>query len=183
MRKTVAQLMSVDFLTVTVRMSLSEALSLLVNSDATELCVVDEHGHFEGIVSDFDLLKSQLNGEIERQTVGSLISRAVTVLASDVCIDQAMPLFRDGSCSRAYICRNGRLLGRLSRTNVLSHLTQLNTTPAPSREQPVVSRQPLHQHSAIDSREPTPPAPQLIAAATRSVLGMVCGQSGTQHAR
>lgn len=183
MRKTVAQLMSVDFLTVTVRMSLSEALSLLVNSDATELCVVDEHGHFEGIVSDFDLLKSQLNGEIERHTVGSLISRAVTVLAADVCIDQAMPLFRDGSCSRAYICRNGRLLGRLSRTNVLSHLTQLSAPPAPSREQPIASRQPLHQHSVIDSREPTPPAPQLIAAGTRSVLGMVCGQSGAMPSR
>lgn len=183
MRKTVAQLMSVDFLTVTVRMPLSEALSLLVNSDATELCVVDEQGHFEGIVSDFDLLKSQLNGEIERQAVGSLISRAVTVLSADVCIDQAMPLFRDGSCSRAYICRNGRLLGRLSRSNVLSHLTQRDRNSSPVTEQPANVRQPLHQQSVLDSREPTPPAPQFIAAATGSVLGMVGGRTEAQPRR
>ncbi len=50
--------MSVDFVTVTARMSLDDALTLLVESEATELCVVDDHGRFEGIVSDFDLLKA-----------------------------------------------------------------------------------------------------------------------------
>lgn len=83
MHKTVAQLMSVDFVTVTARMSLKEALLLLLDSDATELCVVDNQDRFEGVVTDFDLLKSQLNGQLTSQCVGSLISRAVTVLSAE----------------------------------------------------------------------------------------------------
>jgi CBS-domain-containing membrane protein len=168
MLKTVAQLMSVDFVTVTARMSLTDALTLLVDSDATELCVVDDRGHFEGIVTDFDLLKSHLHDSLPHQTVGSLISRAVTVLAAEVLIDQAIPLFRDGSCSRAYICRNGRLLGRLSRTNVLRHLAQRDLVAVPQMSRTIPATSTAGLNATIDQREPTPRVPQFM---TTSVLG------------
>lgn len=173
MHKIVAQLMSVDFVTVTARMSLKEALLLLLDSDATELCVVDNQDRFEGVVTDFDLLKSQLNGQLTSQCVGSLISRAVTVLSAESPIEQVIPLFRDGSCSRAYVCRDGRLLGCLSRGNVLKHLTRresvvvssaIRTTQRPSNSGAI---------STINSREPTPPVPQFM---TTSVLGGLTGE-------
>lgn len=168
MHKTIAQLMSVDFVTVTARMSLQDALSLLVESDAIELCVVDDQGRFEGIVSDFDLLKSYLNGQLTGQRVGSLISRAVTVLAANISVEQVIPMFRDGRCTRAYVCRDGRLLGRLSRGNVLKHLTRREPVVVPSaiRTAPLLSNS--GTTSTINSREPTPPAPQFR---TTSVLG------------
>lgn len=173
MPKTVAQLMSVDFVTVTARMSLEDALILLVESDATELCVVDDHGRFEGIVSDFDLLKSQLNRQLSGHCVGSLISRAVTVLSADVVIEQAIPMFRDGSCSRAYVCRDGRLLGRLSRSNVLKHLTQSDPVAAPSAIRFPLTDANTGKTSTIDSHEPTPRAPQFMTTSVTSVLGGV----------
>lgn len=171
MRKSVAELMSVDFVTVTVCMSLEDALILLVESDATELCVVDDRGRFEGIVTDFELLKSHLHNQLAGQCVGSLISRAVTVLSADVSIEQAVPMFRDGSCSRAYVCRDGRLLGRLSRSNVLRHLAQRDLVVAPpvSRTIPVTSSAGLN--STIDKRETTPRAPQFMTTSVTSVLG------------
>ena len=168
MLKTVVQLMSVDFVTVTARMSLEDALILLVDSDATELCVVDDSGHFEGIVTDFDLLKSHLHDQLTGQCVGALISRAVTVLSAEVLIDQAIPLFRDGSCSRAYVCRNGRLLGRLSRTNVLRHLAQRDLVVAPPMSRTIPATSSMGLKSTIDHRESTPRAPQFM---TTSVLG------------
>lgn len=171
MPKTVAQLMSVDFVTVTARMSLDDALILLVDSDATELCVVDDHGRFEGIVSDFDLLKSHLNQQLSDHCVGSLISRAVTVLSANVAIEQAIPMFRDGSCSRAYICRDGRLLGRLARSNVLKHLTQQEPIVARLEIRPAPPDASAGKTSTIDSYEQTPRAPQFLTTSTTSVLG------------
>ena len=201
MRKTIADLMSVDFVTVTARMPLEEALLLLLEADATELCVVDAHDRFEGIVTDYDLLKSHLNlnGQFAGQQVGSLISRAVTVLSADIVVEQVIPFFRDGNCSRAYVCRDGRLLGRLSRSNVLCHLAGrepvlstrvgesfqdshsmrdragrelvLNTPPT---VQSVRTTLPIGQSTAIDTRETTPRAPQFMTTPVVSVLGSLC---------
>ena len=174
MRKSVAQLMSVDFVTVTAGMSLEDALILLVESDATELCVVDDRGRFEGIVTDFDLLKAQLHNQLADHSVGSLISRAVTVLSADVLIEQAVPMFRDGSCSRAYVCRDGRLLGRLSRTNVLRHLAQRDLIAAPQVSRPIPATSSAGLNSTVDKREPTPRAPQFMTTSVTSVLGGLC---------
>lgn len=171
MLKTVAQLMSVDFVTVTARMLLEDALTLLVDTDATELCVVDDHGRFEGVVTDFELLKSHLHDRMTGQLVGSLISRGVTVLTADTLIDQAIPLFRDGSCSRAYVCRDSRLLGRLSRTNVLRHLTQRDLVVAPQVSRTIPATSSAGLNSTIDHRETTPRAPQFMTTSMTSVLG------------
>lgn len=179
MPKTVAQLMSVDFVTVTARMSLDDALNLLVESEATELCVVDDRGRFEGIVSDFDLLKAHLNGQLSDHCVGSLISRAVIVLSAEVTIEQAIPMFRDGSCSRAYVSRDGRLLGRLSRSNVLKHLTQKEPVVAPSMIRSALTNANTGKTSTIDSREPTPRTPQFMTSSATSVLSSL----GVLHSR
>jgi CBS-domain-containing membrane protein len=173
MRKTIAELMSVDFVTVTARMSLSEALALLVESDSTELCVVDDTGRFEGIVTDFDLLKASLNGELTGRFVRSSISRAVTVLPADAHIDQAIPLFRDGSCSRAYVCRDGRLLGRLARSHVLKHLariTMADNTSSVVRAAPID----IGHRSTVQPREASLRPPQFLTTSVSTMLGGIC---------
>ncbi len=172
MRKTVADFMSVDFATVTARMSLEEALALLVESELTELCVVDDAGRMAGIVTDFDLLKASLNAELPGRVVGSLISRAVTLLSADTLIDRAVPLFREGSCSRIYVCRNGKLLGRLTRSIVLKYLAQKDATgPSPMRPLPIAV--PSGQNASVQSPEATPRAPQFLSG---SVLGGMCAE-------
>lgn len=171
MRKTVADWMSVDFVTVTARMSLEEALALLAESDLTELCVVEDDGRFAGIVTDFDLLKSCLNAELRGRTVASMISRAVTLLPADTLMDQAAPLFREGNCSRAYVCRNGQLLGRLSRSLVLKYLAQKNSTTADPLPNATRLASVLGQNTTLQSPEATPLAPQFLSSA---ILGGVC---------
>ena len=172
MRKTVADLMSVDFVTVTARMSLEDALNLLVASDLTELCVVEDTGRLAGIVTDFDLLKAHLNAELLGRSVSSMISRAVTLLPADALMDQAVPLFREGSCSRAYVCRDGQLLGRLSRSAVLKYLAQKNSTAA---DLPAIRTLPAvpvsGQNATLQPSEATPRAPQFLSG---SVLGSMC---------
>lgn len=184
MRKTIANLMSVDFVTVTAHMPLADALLLLLESDATELCVVDANDHFEGIVTDYDLLKSHLNlnGQLAGQQVGSLISRAVTVLSADIFVEQVIPFFRDGNCSRAYVCRDGRLLGRLSRCNVLCHLAGRDPVAVPpSTVRSVGTALSTGQSTMIDTRETTPRAPQFMTTPVVSVLGSLCTERERVH--
>lgn len=181
MRKTVVDLMSVDFVTVTARMPLDEALSLLIESDLTELCVVDDTGRLTGIVTDFDLLKACLNAELSGRIVGSMISRAVTLLPSEALMDQAVPLFREGICSRAYVCRDGKLLGRLSRSAVLKYLAQKNASAdtAPTIR-PLLTVPASGQNATLQSPESTPRAPQFLSG---PVLGSMCAERSRQTAR
>ncbi len=172
MRKTVADLMSVDFVTVTARMSLEDALNLLVASDLTELCVVEDTGRLTGIVTDFDLLKAHLSAELLGRSVSSMISRAVTLLPADALMDQAVPLFREGSCSRAYVCRDGQLLGRISRTTVLKYLAMKNSTVGEPPTNHALAAVPIPgQNATVQSPEATPRAPQFLSG---SVLGGMC---------
>ncbi|MFM9963511.1 MAG: HPP family protein [Planctomycetaceae bacterium] len=180
MRTTVAQLMSVDFVTVTARMSLDDALNLLVESEAFELCVVDAHGRFEGVVSDFELLKCHLHGRLTGHNVGSLISRAVTVLSQDTLVEQALPLFRDGICSRAYICRNGQLLGRLSRTAVLKSLVQKNSTAfVPPTIRPLSVAPAPGQSAKLQAPEAAPRPPQFLSGPV--LAGMCVERQSSRH--
>lgn len=181
MRKTVADLMSVDFVTVTARMSLEEALALLVESELAELCVVDDAGRLAGIVTDFDLLKACLNAELRGRVVGSLISRAVTLLSADTLIDHAVPVFREGSCSRIYVCRDGQLMGRLTRAAVLKYLAQKNSsTNAPPVRCPLPVAPVNGQTATRQSPEATPRAPQFLVG---SVLGSICVERSGPRAR
>ena len=169
MRKTVAELMSVDFVAVSSRMRLNEALAMLVASEASELCVLDGTGRLEGIVTDYELLKASMCGDLHERLVSAYVSRAVAILPAHMDIEQSVPLFRDGVCSRAYVCRAGQLLGRLTRTAVLRYLSEKH----PTNSSPV---RPLSLITADGRTTPVSPrvestrAPQPLAT---SVLGGV----------
>ena len=169
MRKTVAELMSVDVVTVESWMPLDEALALLVESDATDLCVIDTDGRMEGIVTDYELLKASLSGDLRERTISEYISRAVTVVGPAADVDQVVPLFRDGVCSRVFVCEEGRPLGQLSRTTVLRYLAHRKS----DARQPVLS---LNSTSAdgstvtVQPRQGLPKAPQFLGT---SVLGSI----------
>ncbi len=131
MRKIVENLMSVDFVAVGASTPLVEALAMLVKSDATELCVLDASDRLEGVATDYALLKAHLAGGMSDQDISTCVSRALVIIAPDVDIEQTLPLFRDGICSKAYVCRAGCLLGQLSRTTVLRYLSERQVVKAP----------------------------------------------------
>ncbi len=182
MRKTVENLMSLDFVAVGASTPLAEALAMLVESDATELCVLDTSDRLEGVATDYALLKAHLAGGISDQDISTCLSRALVIIAPDVDIEQTLPLFRDGICSKAYVCRAGRLLGQLSRATVLRYLSKQLVVKTP----PTV---PLHlitskgRTTTVQPREDSLRGPQFansraVERAATSVLGGVCSTIG-----
>ena len=166
MRKTVADLMSFDFVTVSAEWKLAEALEVLVESEATELCVVDHSGRLEGIVTDYELLKASLIGDLQERTVAAYLSRAVTIVPKTALISQIVPLFRDGVCSRAFVCDAGKLVGRVSRTTVLRNLCSVRRSDVT----PLCLVTAEGRTATIQSRAELPRAPQFLGT---SVLGSV----------
>lgn len=168
MSESVAEVMSVDFVAVSAQMALTDALALLIESETTELCVVDEQGRLQGVITDFDLLKVCWSGRLQNESVESLISRAVTVVSANASLRQVVPLFRDGRCSRAYVCRDGRVVGRITRTQILRHVAALRAesdaaaTALKPEATAITSAAEKRPHAAV------PPAPRFV---TSSLFG------------
>ena len=168
MQQTVRDLMSDDFVTVGIQMRLDEALELLVEAEATELCVIDDAGRLEGIVTDYELLKASLTGDLQTRTIASYLSRAVTTIPAAALIQQVVPLFRDGVCSRAFVCDAGKVVGRLSRAAVLRFLCERTQSVARPRSLSLVNAD--GRTTNIQPRIELPRAPQFLAT---SILGSV----------
>ena len=168
MQKSVCELMSVDFVSVSSQMRLDEALEMLVDADATELCVIDDEGRLEGIVTDYELLKASLTGDLQERTITSYVSRAVTIVPATATMQQVVPLFRDGVCSRAYVCDAGKVVGRLARATVLRFLCDRARSIAMPRPLSLIITD--GRTSTIQHRAELPRPPQFL---TTSVLGSV----------
>lgn len=168
MQKSVWELMSVDFVAVSSQMRLDEALEMLVEADVTELCVIDDDGRLEGIVTDYELLKASLAGDLQERMISAYLSRAVTIVPATAMMQQIVPLFRDGVCSRAYVCDAGKVVGRLSRATVLRFLCDRTRSVAMSRPLSMVNAE--GRTATIQPRTELPRPPQFLST---SVLGSV----------
>jgi CBS domain-containing protein len=123
MHATVCDVMTWTSLTIRPECSALSALETLVAAEAEELFIVDGDDRFLGILTDFELLKADLNGSLANTSAGALMQRRPMMLAPEQPIADAAKLFRDGGLSCVPVIRDGRLLGMLQRRDVLRWLS------------------------------------------------------------
>jgi CBS domain-containing protein len=104
------------------QMPATVALAILVNCQETELLIVDEQDHYVGTLTDYALLKAELNGTLCTETAGSLSVRTATCLAPDDTLSTALKLFREGQWTQLPVVRDRRLVGCLTRGHLLRWL-------------------------------------------------------------
>ena len=75
--------------------------------------VLDEGGELVGMVSGFDVL-SKRGG-----TIGEIMSRGVVFLEESASLDDVVELMGQHGIRRVPICRDGRLVGLISRSDLL----------------------------------------------------------------
>ena len=119
MRMTVADLMSEIPVTVGPECTTDEALDAFFEYETPELYVVDKSGRFLGVLPDYELLKAQLSGEARDISVEKLMSRAVPVVTVDSDAAEVARSFRDSRCGRIPVVKAGRLVGIVTRADVL----------------------------------------------------------------
>jgi CBS domain-containing protein len=131
MRMTVAGLMTQRPVIVSPDCSAHDAVEILSRRQTSELYVVDPVGRLLGIVPDFELVKAELSGEAHGATVENLMSRNVPVFRPDTDAAEVARLFCDGRFSRFPVVAKGRLVGVITRADVVRLMAVLRRIDAP----------------------------------------------------
>jgi Mg/Co/Ni transporter MgtE len=95
------------------------ALEAIYEFEVSELYIVDKAGRFLGILPDYEVLKTQLSGEASLLRVEQLMSRNVPFVSPTTDAAEVARKFRESHCSRLAVVKSGRLVGVITRSDVL----------------------------------------------------------------
>ena len=125
MQVTVRDLMTTQPLTISERTSVEEATRKILERAACELYVVDDSGRLLGTISDYSLLKARMIQSDSQEPVATFISRKMLLLTPDMRLDEVAGYFRESCYPRLAVIDDGRLVGQLSRRDVLRAMVVL----------------------------------------------------------
>ena len=131
MRMTVSDLMCETPVTISARSSCDQALEAFFEYETPELYVVDAAGRFLGVLPDYELIKAQLSGEAQNACVEQLMSSSIRCFTPGTDAADVARLFRDSSCSRVPVVKSGRLVGVVTRSDVLRLMAVLRRIDPP----------------------------------------------------
>lgn len=132
MRLTVADLMTDRPITVRPECSADAAVEILSRHEVSELYVTDKVGRLLGVVPDYELLKAELSGEAHDATVEQLMSRGVPVFTPQSDAAEVARLFRDGRFHQFPVVAAGRLVGIVTRSDVVRLMAVLRRIDFPA---------------------------------------------------
>ena len=119
---TVAEVMVANVLVVHSGDSVDDAVRLIVDSRITSVPVVDDEHHILGIVAESDVL-----GKPGR-TVDDVMTRAVITTDETSTLDSAAEMMLTRRIRRLPVVRDGRLVGILTRADLLRHVRHTHWT-------------------------------------------------------
>ena len=141
---TVADLMCEKPVTVSPDCTTDAALEAFFEYETPELYVVDKSGRLLGILPDYELLKAQLSGEAREARVEQLMSRSVPVCRLDSDAAEVTRMFRDSHFSRIPVLKAGRLVGVVTRADVIRVMAVLRRIDAASCRTKTGPKRPKH---------------------------------------
>lgn len=142
--------MSAHVLTMSAEQTLAEAVRRLAASGDCDVYVVDSAHGLLGIVPDYELLKAHLLNEQLSCPLGSVMSSAVCTVDAFTPLCEVAIQMRSSFQRQMPVIDNGRLIGRITRTDLLVFLARQSSTTNES-----VSGDPVPQQ---------PPAPNFLRA-------------------
>lgn len=121
--------MATKLVTVTPKSTAAEAISLLLKHEISGMPVVDDDGNLVGVVSEKDCLKPLVDSqyfESPSTRVADLMSTELTTVSPETGIMKIAGLFLDNSFRRLPVLENGRLVGQISRRDVLRAIREVH---------------------------------------------------------
>ncbi|GAA5228667.1 CBS domain-containing protein [Paeniglutamicibacter antarcticus] len=114
---TAAEIMSSPVFTVSPSTSIEEIAGILGNRRISAVPVLDESGHVVGLVSEYDVLAKP------GHTAAEVMSCAVISVSADTPVSDIRALLVDQRMGRLPVIEKGRLVGIVSRRDVVALLT------------------------------------------------------------
>jgi CBS domain-containing protein len=125
---TIADYMTKHVFTLKKNTGVLEAIKSLLSHKVTCAPVVDEHGRLLGMFSEKDSMKVVLETAYNRGlsgTVGEFMSTDIITVAADDSIVDLAERFRESTVRSFPVFNDGKLVGVVSRTDVLKALTSM----------------------------------------------------------
>jgi predicted transcriptional regulator len=114
--------------------SAEQAIDALVNERISGAPVVDAEGRLLGVLTEYHLLKIASFPSVQDMTVGELMTKAVWVISEDATIAHAAELLARHRIRRLPVVDRGRVVGVISRRDVIRHLLSQRRQVAASRD-------------------------------------------------
>ena len=113
------QIMSDNLVTVTPDTTVQQAIEILLEDRISGLPVIDDNGELVGIVSEFALLAITYDASVQEQPVGQHMTRDVVSVDVDEPVNKIADMCIVHRVRRLPVLRDGRLVGMISRRDVL----------------------------------------------------------------
>lgn len=125
----VSDYMAASLITFKPEMEMRKAVSYLVENRISGAPVVDDHGNLVGMLSEQDCMKVALNAGYYNDFGGMVkdyMNPTVTTIDADTSILKLAQLFIDSPFRRYPVVQNNRLVGQISRRDVLRALKSIS---------------------------------------------------------
>jgi CBS domain-containing protein len=126
---TAQQVMKRKVVSVPSNATVEETIRLLRQLDISGAPVVDEEGMLAGIISDFALLGIVYDPDIRTAQVAELMTRDVLTVTEETPLNEIADLFIRHRIRRVPVVREGRLVGVVSRPDLLEHMLEGESGP------------------------------------------------------
>ena len=127
MTRTVADIMATELITFPPEMNIHEAIRILLDKRISGAPVVDAEGNLVGVLSKKDCLKIVFSTQYHDDWGGPVrdfMSAPVETLDADLDVVSAAQAFLESHFRRFPVLRDGRLVGQISRYDILKVLTE-----------------------------------------------------------
>lgn len=113
-----------QLITFSPKLSIGEAMQLLVTNNIAGACVLDENDVIIGMISEGDCMKKIANSRyynipLHDQTVEEYMETIVETIKGDTNILDAAHMFCTSRRNRFPVTENGKIIGQISRKDVL----------------------------------------------------------------
>ena len=113
-----------QLITFSPKLSIGEAMQLLVTNNIAGACVLDENDAILGMISEGDCMKKIANSRyynipLHDQTVEEYMETIVETIKGDTNIFDAAHMFCTSRRNRFPVTENGKVVGQISRKDVL----------------------------------------------------------------
>lgn len=128
---TVRDYMAANLVTFTPETEIFEAIRQLITQGISGAPVIDNLGNIVGILSEKDCLKMALNAAYYDEMGGKVadfMSRKAVTVDVETSIVEVAEMFLNASYKRYPVLKDNRLVGQISRSDVLKAIEALSTT-------------------------------------------------------
>ena len=112
-------MMNPDVIAISPETTAAEAIDVLAENEISGVPVVDPDGRLLGVVTEFALLAVAYDRKVAADTVGEHMTKDVISVAYGDSVTRVADLFITHRIRRVFVVENGKLLGLISRRDLL----------------------------------------------------------------